>query len=70
VSGGLAVPLIQVAQRLRAEAREHKRMETYHRRRARELMQQLEELREVCRRLGIELVMAEPGGRADDWQRR
>lgn len=70
MGSGIAASLSQVAARLRAEAREHKRMEFYHRRRAKELMAQLDELREVCRRLGIELVITEPGGRDDGYERQ
>lgn len=46
----MSVTPIEQARVLRAEAREHKRLEAFHRRRAQERM---EDLRRFCARVGI-----------------
>jgi hypothetical protein len=49
--------LSRAAQTLYSEARAHKRAEAQNRRRARDLMRQLDELRAECRARGIHLTI-------------
>lgn len=54
-----ASALIAAAQVIHAAAREHKRAEFAHRRQALVLLRGLDELRDECTRLGIELEITE-----------
>jgi hypothetical protein len=57
----MSVTSLEEARAIHRDAREHKRLEAYHRRRARERM---EELRRFCARVGIaiEYVRTEANG--------
>jgi hypothetical protein len=52
-----ATALLQQAARLDAEARHHKRAESFHRRQAQAARQSLADIEATCRRLGIRFVI-------------
>jgi hypothetical protein len=55
VADATATALAEAARTIHAQARDHKRAEAEHRRKARALMQKLELIRRECERLGIDL---------------
>lgn len=59
-----AIALAQAASTIYAAARSHKRLEAMHRKQARELMAELDRVKDACERAGVRIEITEtPKGR-------